>query len=279
MVKQGQELRAERGGPARVWATILLRSSLKAKQDTSWRLIPMEDGFEDIEDFHAVYIDRSLPQSVVRDAYPDHWTALHWFLGEFQTSLRWPLEAWLMTGQGSLEIAKKIDPSWPSLAVDIYRRAFFSLSEEQIQTPGWMFRYIWGPGMAHKSSRYYYDFFLKAVSFYKGPEMLEKVLSGDALEGEAVEVLRSLAMGLRDRLVLTDINVRNTLSNSERAPLVENAVAQWKAEAPPAFQSNPLLDQLSEVIKAKVSVLPPGVALQDTYEFTSEKYEDPQCEE
>lgn len=281
MSRNVPKIKAERGGPSRVWTAILSRADLKKNKDDSWRVIPLEPGSTDIEAFHAVYIDHSIPQASVKDAFPDQWAALHWYMSEFQTSLRWPIEAWLMTGMDSVEVAKKIDPSCPTLAVDIYRRAFFNVTEDDVRNPGWMFRYIWGPGMAHKSSRYYFDFFLKAVAFYKGVSTLEQVLSGDALDPETSEILRNLARGLRDRLVLTDINISNTLSSSERAPLVENALSVWRAESPPPPQTNPILDQLAVTVKQQVGIMFPGSDTQNVYEFSSKKYEDedPQCEQ
>lgn len=274
MARNVPATRAESGGPSRVWAAILSRADLKRKEDDTWRVIPLEPGSEDIEAFHQVYSDHSIPQASVKDAFPDHWAALHWYMSEFQTSLRWPIEAWLMTGMDSVEVAKKIDPSCPTLAVDIYRRAFFHVTDAEVKNPGWMFRYIWGPGMAHRSSRYYFDFFLKAVAFYKGVTVLEQVLSGDALDPETSEILRNLARGLRDRLMLTDINISNTLSSSERAPLVENAFSVWRTESPPPPQSNPILDQLAATVKQQVGVMLPGSDTQGVYEFSSEKYED-----
>lgn len=274
MKANGQVMSVEKGGPSRVWTAILSRAELRKKKKETWRLIPLEENAGDVDAFHQLYIDRKIPQEVVKDAFPDHWAALTWFMADFQTSLRWPLEAWLLAGLSSMDAAKKIDPGCPALAVDIYRRAFFAVDEDRRSNPGWMFRYIWGPGMAHRSGRYYYDFFFKAVAFYKGPESLERVLSGDALDPSTSSVLRDFAMGLRDRLVLTDINVRNTLSSSERAPLVENAVAVWKGEQPPIPQTNPALEQLASAVKSMVGVVLPEAGYEETYEFSSEKYKD-----
>lgn len=265
---------SEEGGPSRVWTAILSRAALRKKGKKEWCLISIPDYCSDIETFHAVYADKTIPREVVRDAFLDHWTAVNWYLSEFPSSPRWALEAWLMTGMGTAETAERMDSSAPYLAVDVYRRAFFAVGAEQLENPGWMHRYLWGPGALHRSNRYYYDFFLKAVAFYCGPKMLEEALSGKPLSSEASTVLRNFAMGAREKMVLTDINVRNTLSGMERAPMVEAAVVEWKAEAPPAPRSHPAMEALADAIKAQVGILLPGTGTQDTYEFTSEKYGD-----
>ncbi len=267
---------AESGGPARAWTAVLSRAALKAKDDPAWRAVPLEPCSADLEAFRAVYSDRGIPQAAVKDAYPDHWTALHWYMAEYRSSTRWPLEAWLLTGMDPAEVAAKVDPSAPLLAVDIYRRAFFNVDQDRKNNPGWMHRYIWGPGMSHRTSRYYYDFFLKAVAFYKGADTLDRILGGDALGERDGTMLRELATGLRDRLVLAESNAFTALPMAERALLVDSAMAAWRAETPPPPPSNPILDDLADEVRRRVGVLMPGTDQEETYEFTSEKYEDPQ---
>lgn len=262
------------GGPATVWNAVVGRAALRRNDNYSWRLITVPEDCADIEEFYRIYSDRRIPQEVVKDAFPDHFLATTWYVSTFPSSPRWPVEAWLLAGLSVQEVAAKVSPANPVLAVDVYRRAFFSVGDEQRGNPGWMYQHLWGPGLLHRSSLFYYDMVLKVVGLHGGPELLDKVLGTGVLPADSAQRLRELALDLRDRMVLTDLNVRNTLSGEDRSPLVESTLSEWRNSAPPRTAANPALTALAQAIKKEMGILTPGTDTEASYEFLSQKYED-----
>lgn len=261
-------------GPAAIWDTVARKFTLRCRGNYAWKLLTVPLECEDIESYYNLYIDRRIPQEAVKNAYPDHFQATGWYLANFPSSPRWPLEAYLLTGLGTKEIAERISPDSPVLAVDIYKRAFFSITEAQTQNPGWMHQYIWGPGFLHRSALFYYDLVLKLVAFYHGAETLEAMLNMDMLSPDNATKLQNMALDLRNRMALADLNVRNALPVEMRAPLVEASASEWRAAIPAQQALNPALSDLALAIKEEVAILTPGTEAADEYIFTSDKYTD-----
>lgn len=261
-------------GPAAIWNTIIRRHSMRCRGSYTWKLMTVPPECEDIEGFYQLYMDRRIPQETVRHAYPDHFKAAGWYTANFPASPRWPLEAYLLTGLGTREVAERISPDVPVLAVDIYKRAFFSIREEQRRNVGWMNQYIWSPAFLHRSSLFYYDLVLKVVAFYHGADLLDDLLNMSILSGDRAFKLQEMALDLRNRMALADLNARSMLPAEMRAPLIEASASEWRLANPPQEALNPALTELASTIKKEVSILVPGTETDKEYNFISEKYTD-----
>lgn len=116
-----------------MWNAVVGRAALRRNDNYSWRLITVPEDCADIEEFYRIYSDRRIPQEVVKDAFPDHFLATTWYVSTFPSSPRWPVEAWLLAGLSVQEVAAKVSPANPVLAVDVYRRAFFQLATNSVE--------------------------------------------------------------------------------------------------------------------------------------------------
>ena len=262
-------------GPAKTWRLVQKRAAIRRRgDDPDICKISQED--YDIESFYNVMTDRTIPQEVVEMSYPDHYRAMRWYLTNAPSSPRWHIEAWLLADGGLDNAIEHLGMSDWKLSLDIYRRAFFSISEEQRLSPAWMASNIWTPASMHQNSLYFYDYLLKLAAYYQ-PSLLEALTSHQALSTAAVKWLRQMVEDQRDRSMLLTGNI------SVKAPLElkmasnENTMRAWREDRASeglAAQDSAALSELMQVVHDKVSILDHDGKLPERQDFNVEKYSD-----
>lgn len=217
----------ESGGPDFVWASLKERDAIKRSGKATDELFVSPEEYSDIASFYDVISCRDIPQEVVREAFPDHYKAWQWYLSSYPSSSRWYLEALLLTSLSLSEIVKKLGTGISTLAVDVYKRAFFNVSEEKKHNIGWMRQYVWVPSMSHVTNLYYYDFVYKAAAVYGSVYLLDSLLTPEALSPAAVRWIQSLVKDTRTKHMLTSGNIYTNLSADAEIIIQENIVKAW----------------------------------------------------
>lgn len=262
-------------GPARLWRRIQKRAQIRSRGESPAVLpIPVEDS--DIESFYEVMTDHTIPMEVVEQAFPDHYRAVRWYLSTSQSSPRWLLEAYLLTGRPMDGILQETGMKDFSLSVDIYRRAFFNVLPEQLESPVWMNTHIWVPGSLHANGLYYYDYILKLAAVSR-PDLILILASPRHLPSEAQKWLRHTVEDHRDRQALAAGNIASKAPVETQVMITENTLRDWRADRESeglAAQDSEALRELMEVVERNVSIPRPEDKLPDIQEFISEKYSD-----
>jgi len=263
-------------GPDFVWATLQARGS---KSRAGKKTVPLEalsPVYADIEAFYSVFTDHSIPQEVVKNAYPDHYLATTWYTSAYPSSSRWYLEALLLTEADIQTIARCIAPSAPVLAVDVYKRAFFNITPEKKQNPGWMRQYIWGPASARTNALYFHDLILKMAGCFEGIEMLNQLVQPNRLSSEATAWLKATAQEQRLRLVLTTGGAYGKLSPEIQISVTEAVHKDWaeKGTGREDELGNEAMHQLMDAVHNSIGVIKTGEDLPPRYEHITKTYED-----
>ena len=265
------------GGPDNVWASLHAKAALNRAKRNTVNMFPLEEGSEDIEQFFEVVMDRTIPQEVVKDAFPDHYRALQWFTSSFPSSARWYVEALLLTPLRVPEIAEVADYDCSPLVIDIYKRAFFSVSPEKRSNNGWMRQYIWTPALEHSTNLYFYDFILKLAACYGGPAVLNTLILPQVMDPKTKSWLRDAVMDQRDRGVLTTSNVYTKLSPEHQIVSQEATCREWQAVQKAADMDGLGTDgmnMLMQAVKKTVKIISSDSEVDNTYRFISEQYAD-----
>lgn len=231
----------------------------------------------DIAAFHAVLTDHAIPQEAVQKAFPDHYMALGWYTSAHPASGKWYLEALLLTGLSLEEIAMRVDPSAPVLAVDVYKRAFFNVTRERRDNPGWMRQYIWAPSMCKTRVIYFHDFLLKLAGRYAGPDILDQMADPRMMTREAAEWVRGVAQDQRMRTVLMAGGEYSRLGPAEQVAVAEATLKEWATDAKAAGAAvlgDAAMDGLIKAVEGSIGVMRRGEQQPETYTFTSPMFED-----
>lgn len=262
-------------GPSRIWRLVQRRAALRAVgNDPSILPLPEEHG--DIESFYSVMTDRSIRQEVVEAAYPDHYKALRWYLVTAPSSTRWLLEAWLLTGKTLDDVLSRAGLTNDRLAVDIYRRAFFNVTDEQRASQAWMHSNVWVPASMHQTALYYFDYILKLAAVMKA-DLIDSLANPAHLSNDAVRWVRQTVEDIRDRSVLLTGNISSKAPPEYRMTANENTMKVWREDRASeglAAQDSAALFELMQVVKDKVAILDHDDVRPDRQDFAAEKYTD-----
>ena len=268
-----EDIRAE--GPSRVWRLVQRRAALRISGNDP-EVLPLPDDYSDIEDFYSVMTDRSIRQEIVEDAYPDHYKAMKWYLVTSPSSVRWLLEAWLLTGKTLDDVLSRCGMQDERLAVDVYRRAFFNVTEEQRSSQAWMHANIWVPASMHQTALYYFDYILKLAAVTKA-DFIDNLVNPGHLSNDAVRWVRQTVEDIRDRSVLLTGNISSKTPPEYRLTSNENTMKVWREDRASeglAAQDSAALFELMQVVKDKVSILDHDDIQPDRQDFAAEKYTD-----
>lgn len=265
----------ESEGPARLWRRIQRRAHMKARGESCAVLpIPVEDS--DIESFYDVMSDHSIPLEISEQAFPDHYRAMRWYLTTSPSSPRWLLEAFLLTGRTIDDILSSTGLARWSLSVDIYKRAFFDVTPDQLNSPTWMNTHIWVPGSMHTTNLYYYDYILKLAAVSR-PELILTLASPKQLPTDALKWLRMTVEDRRDRVALAAGNIAAKAPVETQVVMNENTYRGWREDRESeglAAQDSEALRELMGVVERYVGIPRHDETLPETQEFQSEKYSD-----
>lgn len=277
MARDGQVVIYEEGGPDFVWASLKARDALKREGKTTGELFTLPDLYADIAAFYDVITCRDIPQEVVNQAFPDHYKAWQWYLSSYPSSQKWYVEALLLTDLPLADIVKKLGPDVSPLTVDVYKRAFFNISEEKKKSLGWMRQYIWVPSMSHMTNLYYYDFIYKAAAVYGSPYLLETLLSPEELPPASLQWAQRLVRDTRAKHMLTSGNVYTNLSADNEILVQENIVKAWdsvkEVESTTTSITDEAMTKLIEAVGNTAKLLSDTSAV-NKETFQSAKYSD-----
>lgn len=263
------------GGPDRVWT--YLQNKYKKEKAGGFVIETLDPLYADIEIFFNVLMDRNIPQTSVQHAYPNHYEALSWFTAMSPSSNKWLLESMLLTDMDLEEIAGKISPSKPILSVDVYKRAFFNVTEEHKKNLGWMVQYIWIPSMYRSTRLYFHDFIMKIAGFYEGYEMIEEVAQPGKPSPKAVGWIKDTALDQRMRSILASSGSYDRLPIELGVSITEGAIKSWeqeKLEASTADTKTKDLDMLMDALEGSIGVIRADETVPDTFHMKAVKYED-----
>lgn len=263
-------------GPDFVWAALQARAARARIGKTTVPITPLPPEYADIESFFTVFTDHTIPKEVVKDAYPDHFLAVTWYTSAYPSSPRWYLEALLLTEESLQDIAALVAPSAPVLAIDVYKRAFFNITPEKKNNPGWMRQYLWGPASARTNALYYHDFILKMAGFLEGAELLNQLVKPGALSDKASNWLKYTAQDQRLRMVLTSGGAYGKLSPELKMTVAETVHKDWvdKGTGREDELGSAAMQQLMDAVQSSIGVTKTEEELPSQYEFTSKMYDD-----
>ena len=267
----------EGGGPDHVWAFLKEKDAIKKSGKTTDELFELPEAYSDIASFYDVITCRDIPQEVVREAFPDHYKAWQWYLSSYPSSTRWYLEALLLTDLPLAEIVKKLGTEVSTLAVDVYKRAFFNVTKEKKDNLGWMRQYIWVPSMSHLTNLYYYDFVYKSAAVYGSVYLLDSLLSPAELPPAALAWAQKMVRDTRTKHMLTSGNIYTNLSADAEIIVQENIVKAWdsvkEVESTTTSITDDAMTKLIEAVGNTAKLLSDNTEIKRET-FNSAKYSD-----
>jgi len=165
------------GGPSWLWKALEREAELK-KQGIARVPHTEESEFDMVvyRTFHALWNSAVMTSEELSLMYPSLYTAAQTWQDGDVTSMRWLIEAMIMTGASDKKIAHQLGKGELPTMVRAYRELFFNV-KDNLDKPAWLQQYLWQPGYKSEPELYYVNLGYKMAAHFGGWKILEGMFS------------------------------------------------------------------------------------------------------
>jgi hypothetical protein len=247
------------GGPSWLWSALELDRKA-AGNGAATRHASDRNKFkiELYRRFYELWSGGTETNEALLDEYPSCYDAANIWRDNEVSSFKWIIEAMILAGADSIEIAEELGNVNSAVTVKAYKDLFFDVAENK-DKKAWMYKYIWSRSHNNKNSELYYvDMVYKAAGMLGGSTILGGLLIFGAVNNDTRDWIEQFVGSEKDKTTLRYASNYAKLDAGSKMIANEAVTAGWarvKSQTGQGIVPQVVYDRLGTAVSGAMTIM------------------------